>query len=227
MLAWSRNFRDHIVSDPPQFGLSIAQAAQYSALHDAFAVRYAQAIDPKTNSKVNVQAKNSAKAALKANARMLARLVNATPGITNGQRAMLGLRVPDEHVTPVDVPSAWPRVHVVSMTGRTVRLRLSDDASPTRRGKPPGVVGAVVLYYVAEHGENDPSPLMSKWSFGGFSTRPMFQMTIPPDAPALARVWIAACWVNTRGRNGPFSAATSTRIGDGTAGFAGTLRLAA
>lgn len=78
---------------------------------------FALAVDPCTNSKANVAAKNNAKAALKANARMLARLINATPSVTDDQRGRVGLTIPDKHLTPARVPTEAPRVSVRETLG--------------------------------------------------------------------------------------------------------------
>src|SRR5262245_13212331 len=108
LLAWTRNFRDQVSPDPGSFGLTAAQVADYAVLFDSFQAGFANACNPGTNSKSNIAAKNQAKAALKANARMLARIVRATPEVDNAQRSKLGLTVPDPHLTPVQVPSEPP-----------------------------------------------------------------------------------------------------------------------
>jgi hypothetical protein len=235
LLAWSRNFRDHI-NNPPgpaQFGLTIAQAAHYTALHDAYAASLALARDPSTNSRSNIQTKNDAKAALKAEARVLARIIRANPDVDNAQRIELGLTVPaaaTPNFAPMSVSEYKPVVMVQATIGRTVRLRIRGNAMTTRRARPAGTVGAVVLSYVAPpHSpeENSPPESISKWSYCGHATRPTFQVNFGAEVPAGSKVWFVACWVNTRGSNGPFSTAVSTRIGDGLSGFMGTLRLAA
>jgi hypothetical protein len=227
LVAWSANFRDFIVADPGAFGLTPAQAAAYSPLHDAYAAGFTAANTPSTNSRSTIVAKNQAKKALKAEARKLARIVQATPGITDGQRSSLGLTVPDPHLTPIARPGDPPVLSVLPSLGRTVRIRLRDKAAPNRLGKPPGVAGAVVLYYVGSADEQYPPAQMSRWSFLGNSMRTVFAVTFPPEAPAGAKVWITTCWFNTRGQNGPFSSAALTRLGDGVGNFAGGLRRAA
>jgi hypothetical protein len=220
LLNWSANFRDQIVADPVQFGLTAAQAVQYTVLHDAFDIAYATAVSPQTNSRANIVVKNTAKAALKANARALARLVRATPGITNGQRSILGLNVPDRSPgTAVPVPEQSPLVEVVQVIGRTVRVRVRDRESLQRRGKPRGCAGAAVFSAVGDL----PPAKFADWSFQATITRPVANVHFNPDVPAGSKVWIMAFWYNTRGARGPASTPMYTRVGDGVS----MLRMAA
>lgn len=211
LLDWSRNFREQIVARPVELGLSAEQAAAYALLDDAYAQEYMLSQTPSTRTPVQIRRKNEAKKALKADARRLARIIRATPGVTNDQRGGLGLTVPDADMTPAARPSAPPVVSLMPSVGRTVRVRLRDKASPTRRGKPPGTAGAAVLSYVGEH----PSDRRSDWSFEGNHTRPIVSINFGPDIPAGAKVWIAAQWYNTRGQTGPMSAAVNVRMQNG------------
>ena len=63
---------------------------------------------------------------LKAEARRLARIIRAAPGVTNAQRSQLGLTVPDKIPTPAARPSDPPVLSIVPSIGRTVRIRLRD-----------------------------------------------------------------------------------------------------
>jgi len=210
LLPWARNYRDAIVLDPVSFGLDSGQAAHLSDLFDVFAARFTEASSPATNSKSTIVAKNEAKAALKANARMLARIIRANPAITNEQRARLGLTVPVENLVPIARPGHAPVLTVLPSTGRVVRIRLRDKASPDRLGKPPGVAGAAVMTYTARSPEETSPPTdLSNWSYHGNATRRTFDVNLGSDVPAGAKVWITAAWYSTRGKFGPASTAQS------------------
>lgn len=215
LLNWSRNFCDLIVAQPTMFGLTADQAAWYAALDDNYATEYFRSRNNEMRTPGQIQKKNAAKKALKAAARLLARIVRATPGVTNAERARLGLTVPDEELTPATRPSDPPILSLLPSTGRVVRVRLQDNASPTRRGKPHGVAGAAVFSYVGDK----PSGRLGDWTFEGNMTRPTFAIDIDSTVPAGARVWIAAMWYNTRGKPGPVCAAQSVRVQDGVARF--------
>jgi hypothetical protein len=213
LLHWSRAFRQQIVAQPTMFGLTAEQAAWYATLDDAFAHELKLAREPTTRTPVQIKKKDEAKKALKAGARMLARIVRATPGITNTQRVQLGLTVRDEELTPAARPSSAPEVVLLPSSGRTVRVRVRDTAAPDRRGKPDGFAGAAVFSYVGDK----PATRMADWTFEGNMTRPVFAIDFDSAVPAGARVWIAAMWYNTRGQTGPASDAKSVRVQDGVA----------
>lgn len=227
LIAWSANFRDHIVADASAFGLSQQQSDDYSVLHDAYSARYSAATNPSLNSKAAIGAKNNAKKALKAEARKLARIVQATPSVTDDQRRQLQLTVPDPHMTAIARPGDPPILTMLPSLGRTVRIRLRDKSSPDRLGRPLGTAGAVIMSYTGQlpgaAGKNEPATSMANWTFRGIATRRIFVVNLDADVPAGSKVWITAMWFNTRGQLGTPSAPQSVRVGDGVA----RLRLAA
>jgi hypothetical protein len=92
--------------------------------------------------------KDQKKADLISNARMLARIIQANPSVTNAQRSDLGLTVRDPDPSPIPVPSSDPLIEIKSIEGRTVRVRLIDRANPTRadgRLERPGLRSSAIL----------------------------------------------------------------------------------
>ncbi len=216
LLAWSSNFAGRIVADPALYGLDAAQASAYSVLHSAFAAAYSAASNPNTNSKANVNAKNVARLNLLGNAdgaRALVRIVQAFPGTTDEMRGELGLRIADAEPTRIEAPDDGPGLTIIATVGRLVKVRLRDKASVERRGKPPGAIGATVLYYV---GESAPAS-RSQWNFALNTSRTIFEVVAPPEVEAGAKMWLTAFWFNARMEESPAARPTSARIGDGLA----------
>jgi len=94
LLAWSRNFDNLITATPTAYGLTAAQATAYTTLHTNFANALQLATEPSTRTPVAVRDKNIAKDALidgPGGIRELARIVQATPTVTDGQREALGI----------------------------------------------------------------------------------------------------------------------------------------
>src|SRR5690242_16315864 len=89
LLAWSANFKSLITATPTAFGLTTSLATSYGALHDAYASALAAA-DPAVRTKGSVAAKNTARTNLKADARLLDRLVQGTASVTAAQKLSLG-----------------------------------------------------------------------------------------------------------------------------------------
>lgn len=209
-LEWSRAFRDQIVADPVQFGLTPLLAAQYDLLFQDFANKYRTASQASTSTRPAVLAKNESRRALEAESRRLSRLIQATAGVTEAQKRGLGLTVRDTQPTPLPRPATPPRVSLKLLYGSTIRVTLRDLDSP-RRGKPAGIAGATVFTHVG----NLPPDSLSKWRMEGVTTRPTMDVTIgngaQPVAPG-AKVWVTAYWQNPRGQRGPAASPQYTHI---------------
>ena len=123
LLAWSLNFSTLISATPTTYGLSSTQATAYATLHSQYSAALATATNPTTRTKANVAAKNTARDALKTDARLLAKIVDGQATVTDQQRIQLGLNVRTVP-TPVPVPSLPPEMDIVSVIGRTVKIRV-------------------------------------------------------------------------------------------------------
>lgn len=211
LLKWSANFNSKINAGSPApeiYGISIAQANQFDTLHRAFASAYAIANSPHTRSPSNIAAKNSAKAALKKNARMLARIIRATPEVTTTDRVQLGLAVRDpggggtRHGLP---PKEAPLVEIVSVQSNRIRIRLRDRSSPTNvKPKNEAINGAMILFTVGNERHSPPEDL-SKWSIAGQASRSNAEVVLPMSVAPGSKIWVTACWLNRRQQSGPIS----------------------
>ena len=216
LLAWSSNFASKIAATPTVYGLTAAQATAYAALHSTFSAAYVLAIEPDTNSRTAIQAKNTAKENLMSapgGARELVAIVQAFPGTTDEMRVELGLKVRDVEPTPVPVPRTAPALTIVSTVGRTVKVRLRDIDNPDRRGMPDGVDGASVLSFVGDEAPDDPM----EWSLLMNVSRTSFDVEFPLTVPGGSKVWLTAFWFNQRKESGPAAAFQSTNIAGGLA----------
>jgi hypothetical protein len=201
--AWANNFDTRITATPTAFGLVAGDATAFHSLAADFTAKLAAAVNPATRTKVTVAQKDISRAALKAKARSLAKIVNAYPPITNAQRADLGLTIRDTTPTPVPPPATKPLL-AVDPDGT---LRLVDETMPDRRGKPSGVRGAVVFTKIDGPAPTDPDDA----KFSILATR--FRAALPiPGGSNGKTLWVLAQWFNERGELGPVSAVASTTI---------------
>src|SRR5688500_15241557 len=99
--AASQSFSDLINAAAVSYGLTVPQAASYQTLNDTFSAAYFLAKAPETRTKATVQARRDAKIALVAKAAELAKIIEATPTVTNEQKVTLGLSV---RATPTPKP---------------------------------------------------------------------------------------------------------------------------
>lgn len=214
LAAWAANFDTKINANTESYGLTLAQAVAFTSLSDAFIAAYNTVVNPNTNAKQAVIAKNQAKEALlhgTGGAWELVRIVQAFPGTTNAMRGELGLRIPDTERTPVAAPAVAPDLSIVSMSNRLISVRLRDQENPESRGKPPGVDGATVLYYVGETAPLDPTV----WIFAMNVSRTTFDVEIPSSIPANSTIWLTAFWFNARKESSPAASPESTVIAGG------------
>lgn len=215
LLNWSANFLQKISAQPKAVGLTPQQVSAYSALHSVWAEAYAVANSPNTNAKANVTAKDNARQRLLEQpngARELVKIVQAHPGTTNDMRAQLGLRMAKKP-SQVGPPRAMPTLSVVMTQARIVKVRLRDNSTPDKRGKPDGVLGATVLY---SFGDEMPEK-STQWIFARNASRPVFDVEIPECVAAGTKVWLTASWFNKRMQCGPMAEPAFTRAVDGVA----------
>ena len=213
LVTWSTNFDTKITAAPTDYGLTAPQATAYAAKHTAFVTAYQTASNPDTRSPTNVLAKDMARSALVAEARMLARIVQATPAVTPEQKSELGLTVRDVEPSPIPAPDFAPAINILSAVGNMVNVRIYDPVNPTRRGKPLGVAGAAIFTHI---GENPPADI-SAWTFEGNQSRTAFTINFPAGTAAGAKVWVTAFWFNAKLQRGPASAPASTNLPGGSA----------
>jgi hypothetical protein len=158
-----------------------------------------------------ILAKDEARVDLVAYCREVARAVQGTMTVTNQQRYDLGLTVREAEPSPIPPPASKPGLDIIATTGNTVKIRLHDSTSSSRRGKPAGVAGAAVFAFVGPAAPTDPA----LWRFQGNTTRTTFDVTFPPETAPGARVWLCAFWFNPRAQSGPACDPVGTNIPGG------------
>lgn len=215
LLDWSNNFNSKINASATTYGLTTAQATFYGTLNTSWSAAYTTATAPSTRTRGTIAAKNAARALLKANARLLARIVQATASVTPQQKIDLGLTPRDVIPSPINPPTEAPVIEIVAALGRTIKINLRSVGSD-RRGKPDGVHGASLFSFVGAVAPAD----ISAWTFEGSTTRTTFDVEFAPATPAGSQVWLTAFWFNPRSQAGPASTPISAYIAGGVSAAA-------
>jgi hypothetical protein len=210
LLAWSRAFSARISSDPQAYALTELQAQHYALLHAALAERLAAATAPSTRTRAVVSAKNEAESALRDEARRLARLVRASPSVSDEQRISLGLTPSAPARAGGTFPDAPPMIELLPALGRMVHLRLCDPASE-RRGLPPRVAGALVFTHAGAAPPDD----VGRWKLEATSTRARVAFEVAANVAPGSQLWITACWLGPRARRGAMATPVCTYVGAG------------
>jgi len=156
------------------------------------------------------QAKDVSRAALERAVRPITNFVQGYTKTTDADRATIGITVRDTSRTPSPTPTTRPLVSVDPGTRLTHQLRLVDEGSPTRRGKPEGVAGAEVWVKLVDAGTpapTDPAAL----SFLTLTSRPTVRTEFKSADGGKTAVYMLR-WVNTRGEKGPWSEICSATV---------------
>jgi hypothetical protein len=219
LVDWSTNANTRLNAAPATYGTTAAVAAQYTAVHDPFITaqdNLAAARAAGNRSASLTALRNAARETLLDFARPLYKQIQANTAVTDAAKIELGVVVPDVQPTPTPPPPFAPGLDVVSVTGRTVRIRLHDSQQPSRRGRPPGVSGAAVVSCVSA----EIPTVASDWRWQGNTGTLVADVTFPDTVPAGAQVWIAATWFNDRKEPGPACTPVSTFLQGGAAAAA-------
>jgi hypothetical protein len=200
LATWSANFEDGIDTEYATYGLTSGQATAYTTLDTAFQAAYLAAINPATRTPVTVAAKDAARTALVANARLLASIINAYPGTTNRGRTTLGLTPRGDGRTPVPTPATQPVVVIRSIGPLQHVLQIRDTETPTSRAKPPGAIAAEVWVKI----DATPPASIADCVFAGRYTRNFFTMDFSGGDAGKTAYYLTR-WITRTGLVGPVS----------------------
>lgn len=203
---WNANIVPRLVATPSAFGILALDATNYQALALDFSTRLATAENLTTRNKGTTAAKNTSKNTCIARARQIVKTISAYAPLTAQQRADLGLNPVDLTPTAVPAPVTRPMV-TLDPAGN---LRLVDEAEPTRRGKPAGVNGAVILIKLTATADTPPAGVEDT-HLSMLLTRNKATLNLPAGSTGKT-LWVLARWYNERGELGPVSTLASTLI---------------
>jgi hypothetical protein len=179
----------------------------YAALNTDFLARLTTYTNPSTRTPVTRDLLNESKAALLLKARALCKIINAFPGTTNDLRTTFGLNPRDFVPTPVPPPTSRPQFSVDPFGN----LIVTDEATPTRRGKPGGVFAAVILTAITET-DSGPGPTsIAAGQYAGIATKGRYAVPIASGNKGKF-LWVYGMWINDRGIGGPLSDPVKTVI---------------
>lgn len=215
LLNWSTNFNTRCVAAPITFGLTATQMTAYTPLHTAFVTAYNAANIVGARSKSLVSAKDDAKAALLVYARELYGFVQANNTVSDANKDLIGVTV-KARPTPTPPPDTPPALDIVSVVGRTVRVRLHDASGEGNRRKPRYVKGAMVVSFVGAVPPVD----TSAWIAEGTTTASELDVEFDSALAPGATVWLSAAWLGNKLDMGPACSPVSVTFGAASASAA-------
>lgn len=226
LVPFSTGFERLISLEPQRYGLTVGQAQAYAALSGSYLAAVRELEDLRASgvwSRAQTAARDAARAALVAYARMLYAFVQADGRVSDADKATLGIHLRTGRKARVERPDVRPAVGVVSVVGHTVTVRVRQSAESVKRGKPRGAIAAWVYSFA---GEDYPSN-ETGWRFAGACTNGTHAFAVPGSVAGGTRLWVCAAWVNRRGELGPLSAAISTNVQGGGVSAKAAVKMAA
>jgi hypothetical protein len=217
LLPFAQNISTRISATPAVYGVLAGDATLTATLVGNLATALPIAQNPATRTSVTVAAKDIARASLIAQLKYLYKKFNAAL-LSADKREELGLPIKDVTPSPIPAPSTRPVVNITQVVGRTLSLRVADELTPSKRGRPYGTSGLEVFSFAAPSSavENPPSDL-GLWKFEGLSTRALFDVSFANSIAIGTRVWICCRWYSQRGEAGPVSDTASAYVTGGIA----------
>ena len=209
---WARNFCHYVSASPESFGASVEQAAVCAECFAAFDQLLILSSQPSTRTPSILVSKDTAKVAMLRELRSLAGMIKIARVADIGRMTEVGLRPRKTKYTRIGIPDHAPIIQIKAVQGTRITLHLLDASSPTHRGLPDGVSGALIYRMVGE----TVATRREAWDHSVSKSRARFDIKLPETLAPGAKVWFCARWFNPRGKPGPFSDPKSTRtLSDG------------
>lgn len=206
--AWIGNFVAYVAANLINLGIDAGDFADVAAANTAWNSAYPANTTAQAAAQAARQTKDDARAAADAAVRALVRRLQANPEVDDTEREAMGITVRDTVPTAAAIPATRPVVVVDTSQRLRHVIAFMDEATPTRKAKPAGVMGAEIWVKIGDPAPIDPSEL----SFLAVDTRTPYTTDFG-GADGNKTAHYMARWVNTKGDKGPWSETASATIG--------------
>jgi hypothetical protein len=199
--AWANNFSTRITATPAAFGLLAADAVVIAGLFTTWHAALLLVQNPGTKTATTVAAKNAAKLSMLGTIRTYAQQITANPGVTNANKLLLGLNLPNSAPTPIPAPSSFPQLMLVAMTPGQVTMTYKDSATGgSSKAKPFGATQMQLFLGVDTVPFSDPTLC----SLVSTPTKSPIGVTFSPAQAGKIATFFAR-WMTRTGLVGPWS----------------------
>ena len=204
--AWQANFVSYANANQVALGLEAADITALTTAQTDWSTDFTAHIAAKAAARGAAQSKDEARAGFVDVIRPLVRRLQASPTITDAERAGLGITI-EKIPTPVGTPKTAPLVSVESGNRLQHTLRFVDSATPTRKAKPAGVMGVEIWAKVGD----EPPAGEEELKFIAVDTSAPYTLNFTSaEANKNAYYWLR--WVSATGERGPWSEQAAATI---------------
>ena len=209
--AWANNLMDYAESHLVDLGLTAADLVQLSNRQADFNAKMTAHITARQAAQSARQAKDSSRNEFKSAIRHLVRQLQVSDAVDDPEREALGITVADT-IRTANIAEITTRPIGQVDTSQRLRhkIRFVDEATPTRRAKPAGIMGCEIWVKVLPAGDAAP--------VGADGLSFVFMDTASPhtveygggDGGKMAHYMLR--WVKRGGQKGPWSETISATI---------------
>lgn len=208
--AWQGNFLSYATANAAALGLDpLVDIPPLTAAQGVWTTDFPAHVTAQNTAQSAKVTKDASRAGYVSLIRALVRRLQASADVDDAERAALGITVPDTDPTPIGPPTTRPIVSVRCDQRLQQTIDFMDETTPTRKAKPPGVLGAEIWVKVGDPPPVDPD---TDLRFLGLDTRtPYVAGYSGADGSQMAHYMLR--WVNSKGDKGPWSETASATIG--------------
>jgi len=207
-LAWVDNFVAYVDAHPIELGVGPPIMAPIHAAQTDFQTKLPENVTAQLTAQSARQAKDDSRDALESLIRQLVRQLQASDDVDDAERAALGITVPDRIRTTEAGETMTRPVGMVDTSQRLRHeIRFVDEATPTSRAKPEGVMGCEIWVKVGDPAPVDPSEL----SFLATDTASPYVAEYDGANGGKTAHYMLR-WIKTGGERGPWSETISATI---------------
>jgi len=209
--AWLANFVTYANAHVADLGLAPGDIIPISTGQTDFEAKMTDNFTAQQAAQSARQAKDASRDQLESLIRQLVRQLQASGDVDDAERAALGITIPDTiRTTAAGGISTRPIGAVDTSQRLRHEIRFSDEATPTSRAKPAGIMGCEIWVKVAAVGEAAPSSA-DELSFISMDTASPYIVEYDgSDGGKTAHYMLR--WVKSSGEKGPWSETISATI---------------
>ncbi|MBU0717320.1 MAG: hypothetical protein KJ749_03650 [Planctomycetes bacterium] len=206
--SWQANFVTYANANLVNLGLVIGDLTTILIAQLSWTPSLTAHIAAQANAQSARATKDGNRTTLESQIRALVRRLQASPSVSDAERAALGITVPDTGATAAASPTTRPVCEVDTSQRLRHTIDFTDEGTPTRKAKPAGVLGAEIWVKIGPTPPVDPSEL----TFLAVDTRSPYTRDYPGSEGGKQAHYMLR-WVNTRGETGPWSETVTATIG--------------
>jgi len=156
-LVWATNFQTYADAHQAELGIGLPEITPVTTGLADFDAKMAANVAAQQAAQSARQAKTDSRSSFESVIRALVRQLQASPNVDDTERAALGITVPDTIKTMATGGISTRPIGVVDTSQRLRHeIRFTDEATPTSRAKPDGVMGCEIWVKVLAAGEAPP-----------------------------------------------------------------------